>query len=154
MKRSPLERKTPLAPGKSTLKRSPMARGQSRMRASKPKSEKPKRAARNAGPDWLAMCRGQRCYLAIPGVCNHDPATVVPAHSNSLARGKGMGLKAPDIYTLPACHCCHMAIDQSKDLDKEARRELWERAYAQWEADRKFLFKEAVQQQQIPEQKM
>lgn len=154
MKRSPLERKTPLAPGKSTLKRSPMARGQSRMRASKPKSEKPKRAARNTGPDWLAMCRGQRCYLAIPGVCNHDSNTVVPAHSNQSRHGKSMGMKALDVYTIPSCSSCHTCIDQGARFTKAEKFKLWDVAYAQWEADRQILFKEAAQQQQIPEQKM
>lgn len=141
MKRSALERKSPMKPGtKPLLARAPMVRGQARMRTSKPKADKPKRAARNAGPDYLAMCRGQPCYLLVPGVAAHPIDTVVPAHSNSLARGKGMGMKAPDIFTVPGCMECHSAIDSGKDLAKEERREIWEAAYIRWEIDRKVKY--------------
>ena len=33
--------------------------------------------------------------------------TVVPHHIRSLRLGAGMGLKTPDINTIPVCHECH-----------------------------------------------
>lgn len=138
MKRSELKRKTTLAPGngfKPPTK--PMARGQARMRTSKPKSEKPKRAARNTGPDYLAMCRGQPCYLLLPGVHYHDQASVVGCHSNQQQHGKGMGLKALDIYTVPGCAACHRELDQGQRFTKAEKFELWDDAYERWSHDRK-----------------
>lgn len=45
----------------------------------------------------------------IPGVCNHDSATVVLAH---LKRGGWCGtVKPPDICGVWACSSCHDAID-------------------------------------------
>lgn len=55
--------------------------------------------------------QGQDCTLALPGICNHDPATVVLCHSNSLADGKGMGLKAPDTEACFGCSSCHDVLD-------------------------------------------
>lgn len=140
MKRTELKRKTPMKPGTKPLQaRAPMARGQARMRASKPKADKPKRAARNAGPDYLAMCRGQSCYLLVPGVLAHPIETVVPAHSNQYRHGKSMGMKALDIYTVPGCVHCHTEIDQGARLSKAEKFAIWDSAYQRWDADRKLL---------------
>ena len=46
------------------------------------------------GIDYLALCRGQDCYLMLPHVTIHGRETVVPAHSNQSQHGKGMGIKA------------------------------------------------------------
>lgn len=137
MKRGELKRKTPLAPG-SGFKPStkPMARGSTRMRASKPASAKPKRAARNAGPDYLAMCRNQPCYLRLPGVVCAPRETVVPCHSNQQQHGKGTGLKALDIYTVPGCACCHRELDQGQRFTKAEKFALWDAAYERWAHDR------------------
>lgn len=54
---------------------------------------------------------GKECMLALPGVCNHDPATTVLCHSNRLADGKGMGLKAPDTKACYGCAACHDVLD-------------------------------------------
>lgn len=116
-----------------------MASGQARMRTSKPKVDKPKRAARNAGPDYLAMCRGQPCYLLVPGVAVHPIDTVVPAHSNQSIHGKGMGLKALDIYSVPGCAACHHEIDQGAHFTKAEKFAIWDAAYQRWEIDRKVL---------------
>lgn len=45
--------------------------------------------------------------VRIPGVCNHDPDTVVLAHIN----GGGMGLKRADIHASFCCSACHDVID-------------------------------------------
>ena len=59
----------------------------------------------------LDSARGQSCKVQLPGVCNHDPATVVAAHSNLLEHGSGIGLKSHDYFTAEACSACHDAID-------------------------------------------
>lgn len=55
--------------------------------------------------------RGEECTLMIPGVCNGDPETTVLCHSNALADGKGMGLKAPDTAACFGCSACHDILD-------------------------------------------
>ncbi|MFA3384746.1 DUF968 domain-containing protein [Acinetobacter baumannii] len=34
------------------------------------------------------------------------------AHSNSSKHGKGRGIKASDLYTVPLCYACHAAFDK------------------------------------------
>lgn len=55
--------------------------------------------------------RGEECTLQIPGVCNSNPETTVLCHSNALADGKGMGLKAPDTAACYGCSACHDVLD-------------------------------------------
>jgi hypothetical protein len=144
----PLARSKPMSRGTATLTTSkPLARGDSQLkrvtslkasgqplRARKPAKDKPKRAARNAGAvDYLALCRGQDCYLLVPGVLHHPRATVVPAHSNQAIHGKGMALKALDAYTVPGCAECHREIDQGNRFTKTEKFALWDAAYARWE---------------------
>jgi len=54
--------------------------------------------------------RGQECTLRL-AVCNFDPDTTVLCHSNFLADGKGMGLKAPDTAAAFGCSACHDVLD-------------------------------------------
>lgn len=103
------------------MKRSPFKR--SSRRKSVPASEK----------RYLDACRGERCYLGILGVCRGDTETVVPAHANSQAYGKGMGIKAKHQFTVPACADCHYELDQGRLFSKAGKRAIWERAYAAWE---------------------
>ena len=51
--------------------------------------------------------KGRECQVRIPGVCNHNPETVVLAHIN----GAGMGIKANDIHAAFCCSSCHDALD-------------------------------------------
>lgn len=51
--------------------------------------------------------RGEQCQVRYPGVCNHDPETVVFAHLN----GGGMGIKHPDTEGAYCCSACHDAYD-------------------------------------------
>ena len=95
-----------------------------------------KRAKSPDGIDYLALCRGQQCYLRLPHVTIHDPATVVACHSNQSKHGKGMGLKAADIFTVPGCYSCHMELDQGRLMTKQQKFAAWDAAYARWEADR------------------
>ena len=51
--------------------------------------------------------KGRECQVRIPGVCNHNPETVVLAHHG----GGGMGTKHPDLIGAWACSACHDEID-------------------------------------------
>lgn len=115
----------------STFKNSgkPMQRSPMKRRAPK------KRAGHNKA--YLSACRGQQCWLQIPGVClgAAGAATVVPAHSNQQVHGKGMGIKADDRYTVPACMSCHSWLDQS-GATKQEKFSAFDRAYERWAAYR------------------
>jgi hypothetical protein len=91
-------------------------------------------------PKFDTACRGQNCYLQIPGICRNDPATVVPCHSNQLIHGKGKGLKARDEYTVPGCYWCHAEIDQGRRFNKQEKFAFWDQAFASWQPVRKSLF--------------
>jgi len=52
--------------------------------------------------------KGRDCTVRIPGICNHNPETVVLAHMN----GGGAGMKVPDWEACYACSNCHDAIDR------------------------------------------
>ena len=51
------------------------------------------------------------------------------AHANWSWSGKGMGMKAHDMYVAALCPECHYILDQGKDLAKWEREELWLRAW-------------------------
>lgn len=55
--------------------------------------------------------RGEQCQVRLPFVCNGNPETVVLAHSNGSAAGKGIGMKAPDYLGAYACSACHDVVD-------------------------------------------
>jgi hypothetical protein len=93
LSRSTALRRTP-------FKRKPLGQRAKILKSSRPKMTPIRRAA-----------RGQECTLQILGVCNGDPSTVVLCHSNSLADGKGMGLKAPDTAACFGCAACHDVLD-------------------------------------------
>lgn len=96
MKRVELKRKAPMA--RSGILRTAVPR--TRLKSSRSKMTPIRRAA-----------RGEACTLLIPGVCTNDRTTVVLCHSNRLADGKGMGLKAPDTAAAFGCSCCHDVLD-------------------------------------------
>lgn len=85
---------------------------------------------------YLAACKGQNCYLRIPGVCRNDVESVVPAHSNQSKHGKGLGLKARHMFTIPACYFCHAELDQGHKFSREEKFQMWDDAYSLWEVDR------------------
>jgi len=51
--------------------------------------------------------RGQECQVRIPGICNHNPETVVFAHLG----GGGMGMKRGSNEGAYCCSSCHDALD-------------------------------------------
>lgn len=67
--------------------------------------------------------RGEQCTVRYYWVNYHNPETVVFAHSNKGAHGKGMGLKAKDEYGAYACYRCHCIYDghekRPDHIDKE-----------------------------------
>jgi len=72
----------------------------------------------------LVACRQLPCQL-----CEIEDGTVVAAHSNQLADGKGRGIKASDYRVAALCFSCHMDLDQGNKLSKDQRREFWEIAH-------------------------
>lgn len=65
-----------------------------------------------------------------PCVLCDSVGTTVSAHSNSLEHGRGMGHKAPDFMVAYVCQICHDIIDGRRGgLDKEAKRDMWLRAW-------------------------
>lgn len=135
LKRSaPLTRKTPMS--RVSRASTPLSRSPTKRRAPK------KRAGHE--PKYLAACRGEPCFLQIPGVCRGERDTVVPCHANWSDYGKGMGIKAPDIYTVPGCARCHACLDQGVTLTKAEKKATWEWAYTRWSAARASKLLEAV----------
>jgi len=133
LRRSPLTRKTP--PKATGFRRAtPHAAGierQATLQRAAIKRRAPKKRAGHE-PKYLAACRGEPCFLQIPGVCRGERDTVVPCHANWSDYGKGMGIKAPDIYTVPGCFRCHQCLDQGFSLTDAEKRATWEWAYNRW----------------------
>jgi hypothetical protein len=137
MKRTPIARKTPLRatafkPKKKEPKPFPIADPQQRAQQS---SFKQRARKKKPGDDkrMRDACRSEPCYLLIPGVCNGDWRTCVPAHRNE---GKGAGLKNADFFTLPACFTCHHEFDQGKRFLRQEKRDMWNAAFERWQQDR------------------
>lgn len=55
--------------------------------------------------------RGEECLVRIPGVCTHDPATVIWSHARWMSAGKGKAIKAIDIAGAYACTACDAVFD-------------------------------------------
>lgn len=135
MKRSEMKR------GTSELKRTgplttkkPLARGESQLaRAAKPMRARSKTNAKRESGGEDKLCRGQPCYLLLPGIARHDAATVVPCHSNQSRDGKGMGIKADDKFTVPGCAACHRVLDQGAQFTRAEKFALWDAAYGRWQ---------------------
>lgn len=138
LRRSPLTRKTPLRATGARLSSSSGAAltRQTTLQRAAIKRRAPKKRAGHE-PKYLAACRGEPCFLQIPGVCRGERDTVVPCHANWSDYGKGMGIKAPDIYTVPGCARCHACLDQGMTLTKAEKKATWEWAYTRWSAARK-----------------
>jgi hypothetical protein len=69
----------------------------------------------------LAMAKGMRCLLRVPGVCDDRRDTTVACHSNLSIHGKAGARKADDHYTVWGCAACHAWLDQgnASAADKE-----------------------------------
>lgn len=57
--------------------------------------------------------KGKECQVRIIGVCNGKNETVVWAHANGLASGRGVWLKPNDLSGAYACSACHAVYDRT-----------------------------------------
>lgn len=73
------------------------------------------------------MARGRDCVLRVPEVCCGDPNTVVLAHSNRGADGKGGAMKACDAAAVFACVTCHAWLDTDRDATAEEKDAAFDR---------------------------
>ena len=51
------------------------------------------------------------CFLQIEGVCQSGLYPSVPAHSNMLRHGRGVGHKSSDAFCVASCPACHSWLD-------------------------------------------
>jgi hypothetical protein len=103
-------KRSPLKPG-DPLKRTAFARTDRKEASAVAKLRRPMKSTRPKMTPIRRSAKGQECTLRIPGVCNRNPETTVLCHSNWLADGKGMGLKAPDTAAAFGCSACHDVLD-------------------------------------------
>lgn len=59
-------------------------------------------------------------------VCGIKDGSVCAAHRNE---GKGMGIKVSDALVSAMCHKCHYELDNGKSLNKDERRDMWNKSY-------------------------
>ena len=71
----------------------------------------------------LQSCRDLPCQN-----CGTEDGTVVAAHSNSGAHGKGRGIKASDEFVAALCFTCHANLDQGTGT-KEDKSQMWHNAH-------------------------
>lgn len=116
----PLQRKSPMARG--TGFKAPVAGAgllrvaavQAKATFPRTREPKPRKALKATRPKMTPIrksARGEACTLRFPGICNRNPETTAWCHSNSLADGKGMGIKARDEEGCYGCSDCHAWLD-------------------------------------------
>lgn len=72
----------------------------------------------------LASAEGQACTI-----CG-SVGTTVACHANSVALGKGTGIKVPDYYTAHLCQVCHDLYDGRRgNLTKAEKEDMWQLAF-------------------------
>lgn len=64
----------------------------------------------------------RRAVASLPCICCKREGMTQAAHPNH--RGKGMGLKAHDCWTVPLCADCHREFDQGSKWSKQEKRDL------------------------------
>lgn len=87
------------------------------------------------GLRYIDACRGEECYLRVPGVCislgwAHE--SVVDCHSNQSKHGKAGGLRAKHWFTVPGCRMCHEWLDRGR-APWEAKVLVFDTALGLWE---------------------
>lgn len=68
--------------------------------------------------------QGKSCTIRIPGYCNGNSETTVPAHFSSIRLGHGVGEKVHDLLTADACSCCHDVVDNRVRCESFTRIEV------------------------------
>ncbi len=66
--------------------------------------------------------QGQDCQVRLPGICNFNPETTIPAH---IGNGGGMGSKVSDLHIAYCCSSCHDEIDRRTRLMDAEKAELY-----------------------------
>lgn len=51
------------------------------------------------------------------------------SHSNQLSDGRGIGHKTSDALLASLCVKCHYSIDYGKDMTREEKQEMWNKAH-------------------------
>lgn len=88
-------------------------------------------------PSWKSqtlrdLARDEPCYFETPW-CNHDRATTVLIHSDSLEDGNGQGCKPNDLVgAAPGCSECHRWFGECKQGTDDERRAVFLRANRRW----------------------
>jgi hypothetical protein len=68
--------------------------------------------------------KGETCTFNLPGICNHNPETVVLCHAPH--PDKGMGKKGPDSWAAYGCSSCHDWVDG------RTPRNVWPNHFEMW----------------------
>lgn len=64
--------------------------------------------------------------------CNRMDGTIVAAHCNELALGRGFAHKTPDFMVAYLCSVCHDVVDgRAGGLPRDEKHAMWNRAYVQ-----------------------
>lgn len=72
--------------------------------------------------DTFRSVAWRKAVASLPCIHCGREEYIQAAHVNH--REKGMGIKAPDCWTVPLCAVCHAEFDQGKSYTKQQRREL------------------------------
>jgi hypothetical protein len=84
----------------------------------------------NTGLNLIMIYRNTKLIKLVRDIpCQHcgiQSETICAAHRNE---GKGMGIKVSDALIAALCFECHYKLDMGKDLNKEEKRDMWNRAY-------------------------
>lgn len=73
----------------------------------------------------LQSANGQPCAY-----CGDERGTTVAAHLNSVAHGKGVGMKCHDYLVADLCDVCHALYDgRLGKLTKAEKQAMWMTAY-------------------------
>lgn len=75
--------------------------------------------------------RGEDCLVRLPGVCTHDPETVIWSHYRGLAGGKGMLIKSIDLAGAYCCTACDAVYDGQRRPPPGMNRDAVELAWLQ-----------------------
>lgn len=102
-------KRSPLKPG-SGFKSQAYARSEAKEASAVKKLRAPMKSSRPKMTPIRKVARGQECTLHFD-CCNGRTDTTVLCHSNQLADGKGMGIKAPDTVAVFGCAACHDVLD-------------------------------------------
>lgn len=123
MKRTPFKSKAPAIAQYERVPRALLKVDPSRFRLPTPITNV---AAPVEKTEYVRSKKLREAYRLIPcQACNADDGTVVCAHANEGGYGKGMGIKASDLFAASLCFRCHGRLDQGSDMTRDERRAFW-----------------------------